>query len=238
MRAGECVRSSTWLFASVRSQGGEGSRGDISSAVWLSQFPREAASRTMQTKKNHRTTDNWNATKKGQLFIGDWIIAVARDWRQGKCVSDCTVLVADTYHLLDSSTHPSPSTAHNSRNTLNKSESGGKGTQDKYCVSIFPPSPFQLSLTLTDEQWEYFELCCVLSFASGFRTVLSKPDVLWQRLIDLLFGRHVFPLFFQEGFGFSQLFQTLCSCVILTPVNSVQTHKISIQLPLDHKVWL
>lgn len=99
-----------------------------------------------------------------ELFVGDWIIAIAWDWRQGKCVSDCTLLVADTYHQPDSSTHPSPSAAHNGRNTLKKSESGGKGTQDKYCVSIFPPSPLQLSLTLTDEQWKYFELCCALSF--------------------------------------------------------------------------
>lgn len=118
------------------------------------------------------TTDNWNATRKRrrrkkkipELFVGDWIIAIAWDWRQGKCVSDCTLLVADTYHQPDSSTHPSPSAAHNGRNTLKKSESGGKGTQDKYCVSIFPPSPLQLSLTLTDEQWKYFELCCALSF--------------------------------------------------------------------------
>lgn len=169
-----CFRSSTWLFASVWNQG-ESSWGDISSAVWLSQFPWEAVSRTMQ-KKNHQplTIEMPQEKTKKRLFVGDWIIAVARDWRQGKYVSDCTVLVADTYHLPDSSTHPSPSTPHNSRNTLKRSESGGKGTQDKYCVSIFPPSPFQLSLTLTDAQWRYFELCCVLSFTSGFRTVPVK----------------------------------------------------------------
>lgn len=156
---------------------------------------------------NHRQL-KCHKKKTLALFVGDWIIAVAWDWRQGKCVSDCTVLVADTYHLPDSSTHPSPSTPHNSRNTLKKSESGGKGTQDKYCVSIFPPSPLQLSFTLTDEQWKYFELCCMLSFTPGFRTVLSKPDVFWQRLIDLLSVRHVFPLFFQDGFGFSPVRQT------------------------------
>lgn len=188
-REGEsvCVRSPTWLFVSVWNRG-ESSWGDISSAVWLSQFPREAVSRTMQ-KKNHQPQTiempqkKVEEKKKSGLFVGDWIIAVAWDWRQGKCVSDCTVLVPDTYHLPDSSTHPSPSAPHNNRNTLEKRESEGKGTQDKYCVSIFPPSPLQLSFTLTDEQWKYFELCCVLSFTSGVqnravkaRRVLAEID--------------------------------------------------------------
>lgn len=120
LRGRVCVRSPTWLFVSVWNQG-KSSWGDISSAVWLSQFPREAVSRTMQ-KKNHQppTTEMPRRKKNPALFVGDWIIAVAWDWRQGKCVSDSTVLVADTYHLPDSSTHPSPSTPHNSRNTLKK----------------------------------------------------------------------------------------------------------------------
>lgn len=35
-----------------------------------------------------------------------------------------------------------------------------------------------------------------------------------------------------------QYARLVCSCVILTPVNNVQTHKISILLSLDHKVLL
>lgn len=107
------------------------------------------------------TTDNWNATRKKTpaLFVGDWIIAVAGDWRQGKCVSDCTVLVADTYHLPDSSTHPSPSTPHNSRNTLKKERvRKGRGRKINIVLVFSLPSPLQLSLTLTDEQWKYWTL--------------------------------------------------------------------------------
>lgn len=39
-------------------------------------------------------------------------------------MSDCTVLLADTYHLPDSSTHPSRGAPHNSRNTLKKEQVG------------------------------------------------------------------------------------------------------------------
>lgn len=71
---------------------------------------------------------------------------------QKKKPSGCLLLTellqfgAATYHLADLAAHPSPSASHNSRNTLNKSESGGVvvvvwGGQDKYCVSISPPSP-------------------------------------------------------------------------------------------------
>lgn len=71
--------------------------------------------------KCHKEKEEEEEKKPPVLFVGDWIIAVPQDWRRrGKCVSDCTVLVADTYHLPDSSTHPSPSTPHNSRNTLKK----------------------------------------------------------------------------------------------------------------------
>lgn len=71
--------------------------------------------------KCHKEKEEEEEKNPPVLFVGDWIIAVPRDWRRrGKCVSDCTVLVADTYHLPDSSTHPSPSTPHNSRNTLKK----------------------------------------------------------------------------------------------------------------------
>lgn len=64
-----CVRSPTWLFVSVWN-GGEGSWGDISSAVWLSQFPREAVSRTIQ-KKNHRPRKKKKKKKKVVLFVGN-----------------------------------------------------------------------------------------------------------------------------------------------------------------------
>lgn len=113
-----------------------------------------------------------------------------------------------------------------------KSESGGKGMQDKYCVSILPPLPFQLSLTLTDEQWKCFELCRALSSTSVLRTGLSKPDGLRRKLIDLLSVRRVFPLFFQERLGFSPVLQTRRSCVVLAPLINIQNHEISTRLSL------
>lgn len=69
------------------------------------------------------TSDNWNATKGEKKKPGPvcWWLNYCRCLRsetgRGKRVSDCTVRVADTYHLPDSSTHPSRSTPHNSRNT-------------------------------------------------------------------------------------------------------------------------
>lgn len=76
---------------------------------------------------------------------------------------------------------------------------------------------------------ESIELCCVLSFTPGFRTVLSKPDEFWQRLIDSLSVRRVAPLFLWEGFGSSPASQTFCST--LTPVNNTQAHALFILLP-------
>lgn len=119
------VRTPTWLFASVRKLKREFVRWHLVSCLT---FPVSQGSRFKNNaEEKPPTTDNRNATKKKKkaLFVGDWIIAVAWDCRQGKCVSDCTLLVADTYHLPDSSSHSSPSTPHNSRNTLKKSESGG-----------------------------------------------------------------------------------------------------------------
>lgn len=101
-------------------------------------FPGRQMKNNVEEGKKPASADNWNAPKTS-LFVGDWIIAFAWDCRQGKYVSDCDVLVADTYHRPDSSTHPSPSAPHNSRNTLKRSSSEGKGMQDKYWVSISLP---------------------------------------------------------------------------------------------------
>lgn len=208
----------------------ESSGGDISSAVWLSQFPREAVSGTMKTKKKKKkkkppTADNWNATKKSPGAVCWWLNYCCR-WRletREIVWATAPVMLADTYQRPDSFAHPSPRVPHNNRNVLKKkSESEGKGMQDKYCVCIFLPL-FQLSLPLTDEQWKCFELCCLLSFTSGFRGVLSNPDVFSQRLIDLLSACHVFPLFSQERLrSLSPLYATY-GWLTLAPVNNTWT---------------
>lgn len=64
-------------------------------------------------------------------------------------MSDCAVLVADTYHLPDSPTHPSLCVPHNSRNTLKKSESGGKG--HKINIVYFPSLPH--AIVFRSDRW-------------------------------------------------------------------------------------
>lgn len=70
----------------------------------------------------------------------------------GKRVSDCAVLVADTYHIPDPSTHPSPSAPHNSRNTFKKSVSQERRGCEINAVRALPPFSAQLSFALTDKQ--------------------------------------------------------------------------------------
>lgn len=88
-------RESVCHIASVAEwvKGGEGSRGDISSAVWLfPPFPREAVLRTLQ-KTSRQPTTNWTATKEKRrqrlLFVGDWIIAVVWDSGKARAFASC-----------------------------------------------------------------------------------------------------------------------------------------------------
>lgn len=179
-------------------------------------------------KKKEKTTDRRQLKchkKKSPGAVCWWLNYCCR-WRletREIVWATAPVMLADTYQRPDSFAHPSPRVPHNNRNVLKKkSESEGKGMQDKYCVSIFLPL-FQLSLPLTDEQWKCFELCCLLSFTSGFRGVLSNPDVFSQRLIDLLSACHVFPLFSQERLrSLSPLYATY-GWLTLAPVNNTWT---------------
>lgn len=172
-----CVRLSTWPFVSETKE-----KVHEVTSCQLFDFP-SFPGKQFQEQCRRKTTNQWQLKyRKKQrkwLFVGDWIIAVVWDWRHGKYVSDCTIFVPDTYHLPDSSTHLSPRTPHNSRNTLKKSASGGKGTQDKYCVSISPTCPFQLFLALTDEQCNslnFFFYFCVQNRADKTRLTVAETE--------------------------------------------------------------
>lgn len=135
-------------------------------------FPEKQLEEQCRETTNHR---QWKCQEKQRkwLLVADWIIAVVWDWRQGKYANDCAMFGAHTSHLLDTSTHPSPSALHNSRNTLkrkkNRSESDRKGMQDKYCVCILPPLFFPI--VFNTDRWT---MKVFWTFAACYLLVMSS----------------------------------------------------------------
>lgn len=204
-------------------------------------FPVSQGSSRKNNAEKPPTADNRNATKRQRkrLLAGDWIIAVVWDRRQGKYANDCTMFGADAQHLPDPSTHPSPSALHNSRNTLKKRKEPwvtqeGKGMRDKYCVCIFPPSPFQLFSFQIDSWtlkvfWTF--AACYLLVVRSEPSCLSPSHCGWDWFITSRSALSS-PSSFRKTLGSEILFWThrlrndwLSSCLIIKVGFKIQNLK-------------